>query len=400
MADFIPDPELERLIQELNRSLDRDRDGAEEEIEWNGPDLREVDGEEALDGVLGEMVRRDASDLLLIPGTAPVVRVNGRLETLALPGVGDNLVRELFGPHLNRRAQRRLAEVSTTDFSLRLAPRDGRDGRRLRVNIQRQSGRLAAAVRALPRRIPSLEDLRLPPALGELATIPSGLVLVCGPTGSGKSTTLAAILDRLNRSETRHVITIEDPVEYEHVNQKSVFEQVEIGSDAPEFSVALRSALRRDPDVLLVGEMRDLETMSTVLSAAETGHLVFSTLHTGDSSQAIHRVIDVFPPVQQEQIRHQLALSLRAVICQQLIPTSDGGGRVPAVELLLTTYAVRNHIRRGNTDRLYNELVAGRSRGMQSMEQALTELVRAGAIEADEARARSSRIDELDRMLS
>ena len=224
-------------------------------------------------------------------------------------------------------------------------------------------------------------------------------MLVCGPTGSGKSTTLAAMLERVNQSDFRHIITIEDPIEYEHTNDRSVFEQVEIGGDAPEFATALRAALRRDPDVILVGEMRDLETISTALTAAETGHLVLSTLHTSDSAQAIHRVIDVFPASQQEQIRNQLALSLRAVVCQQLLPTAGGRGRIPALEILVATYAVRNHIRKGHADRLYNELTAGRGRGMQTMEHALTELVTSGAITAEQAQARTSRPDELGRML-
>ena len=399
MGDLIPDPELERIIQEMNRETSAERDEPSEAAAWDGPDLREVHGDEALDAVLGEMVRRRASDLLLVPDSPPVIRVDGRLETMPSPEISDEAVRELFAPHLSLRSQRLLADRGSVDFSLRLAGNSERESWRLRVNLQRQGGRLAAAIRALPRRIPSLEELGLPLALGDLANTTNGLVLVCGPTGSGKSTTLAAILDRLNQTDFRHVITIEDPVEYEHHNHRSVFETVEVGSDAPEFSLALRAALRRDPDVILVGEMRDLETISTVLTAAETGHLVLSTLHTGDSAQAIHRIIDVFPAAQQEQIRHQLALSLRAVVCQQLIPSAVGRGRVPAVELLLATYPVRNHIRRGNIDRLYNELMAGQSRGMQTMERALAELVQTGAIKAEEAHARSSRPDELNRML-
>ncbi len=397
MGELIPDPELEQLIHEMNREDGLDAAGLGEA--WGEPDLRQVHDDEPLEAVLQEMVRRTASDLLLIPGSPPVVRIDGRLETLALPEIELTTVRGLFAAHLNRRAERLLAECGAADFSLRLAGADGRTGWRLRVNLQRQGGGLGAAVRALPRQVPGLDELNLPPALGDLARAANGLVLVCGPTGSGKSTTLAAMLDRVNRTELRHVITIEDPVEYEHVGGRSLFEQVEIGTDAPEFALALRSALRRDPDVILVGEMRDLETIATALTAAETGHLVLSTLHTADSAQAIHRIIDVFPASQQEQIRHQLSLALRAVICQQLVPVAAGGGRVPAVELLLATYAVRNHIRRGTTERIYNELVAGRSRGMQSMEQALANLAETGAISPDEAHARSTRPDELARML-
>jgi twitching motility protein PilT len=400
MGELIPDPELEKLIREMNRADEPERITAPIDPGWSGPDLRHVLPDEPLDDMLNRMVARGASDLLLLPGSSPVVRVAGRLHTMSLPVIDGDDVSTLFLAHLGRRAQSSLADRGSADFSLRMnASADG-EVWRFRVNIQRQSGSLAAAIRALPRRIPSFDELKLPPRLADLAATSNGLILVCGPTGSGKSTTLAAMLDHINRAEFRHVITIEDPVEYEHTSRRSVFEQVEIGSDSPEFKQALRSALRRDPDVILVGEMRDLETISTALTAAETGHLVLSTLHTGNSAQAVHRMVDVFPAAQQEQIRHQLALSLRAVVCQQLLTLTEGGGRVPAVELLIATYAVRNHIRRGNTERLYNELVAGRGQGMQTMEQSLAELVRTGVVTAAEARARSSRIDELDRMLS
>ena len=368
-------------------------------VSWDAPDVSRVSPGGLLDDPLAEMVHREGTDLLLVPGSAPVIRVHGRLEILTAPVIKERAVQELFGPHLGRRAQAQIGERGAADFSLRLAEEGSRSDWRFRVNIQRQGGRLAAAVRALPRRVPTLEELHLPTILGDVVAASGGLILVCGATGSGKSTTLAALVDRLNRTELRHVITIEDPVEYEHCNRQAVIEQVEVGSDSPEFATALRSALRRDPDVLLVGEMRDLETISTVLTAAETGHLVLSTLHTADAQHAVHRVIDVFPAAQQEQVRQQLALSLRAVICQQLVPTTDGRSRMPAVELLLATYAVRNQIRRGKVDRLYNELVSGRSLGMQSMDQALADLVRAGAISVDESRARSSRPDELDRIL-
>ncbi len=402
MSELIPDPELEKLIHEVNREDGGDAAAVGESgeaVELDIPDLREVHGDEPLDAVLSEMVGRRASDLLLVPGSAPVVRVNGRLEALRLAEIGTDSVRALFELHLGGRSRKQLAENGSTDFSLRLAGSADRAAWRLRVNLQRQGGGLAAAVRALPRRVPSFEELNLPPILGDMAMAGNGLILVCGPTGSGKSTTLAAMLDRVNQTDFRHVITIEDPVEYEHSSRRSVFEQVEIGCDAPAFSTALRAALRRDPDVILVGEMRDLETISTVLTAAETGHLVLSTLHTGDSARAIHRIIDVFPATQQEQIRHQLALSLSAIVCQQLLPMEGGHGRVPAVEVLTATYAVRNHVRKGHTDRLYNELVAGRSRGMQTMEQSLIDLVRAGAVTVEEAQSRTSRPDELLRML-
>jgi twitching motility protein PilT len=360
--------------------------------------LRLVSTGEELGVLLGEMARSGASDLILIPGSKPIVRVDGVLRRLEREVVDSEGVRDLFSVHLGARSHRQLAETGAADFSLTLSAGEGDVGsRRLRVNIQRQGGRLAAAVRALPQRIPALTELNLPDHLHDLVTPQNGLVLISGPTGSGKSTTLAALLDHLNTTEFRHVITIEEPVEYRHESRQSVFEQVEVGSDSPSFAAALRSALRRDPDVILVGEMRDLETMATAITAAETGHLILATLHTGDAAQAVHRIIDVYPAEQQAQVAQQLSLSLSAIVCQQLVPMANGRGRIPAVEVLKATYAVRNHIRRGNLDRLYNELVGGR--GMISMERSLADLVRAGSVSLEEARARSSRPDELDRML-
>jgi twitching motility protein PilT len=404
MGKFLPDPEIDKLVQEMNRLVERDAGPAGDDShaihDLDDPTLRDVNIGEGIGELLGKMVRRGASDLILVPGAQPVLRVEGQLERLGGEVVEEG-VRALFAPHLGDRARRSLTESGCADFSISLS-RDDDEARgvRLRVNIQRQGGRLAAAVRALPQRVPSLAELNLPQDLADLVQSNNGLVLVCGPTGSGKSTTLAAMLDHVNQTQFRHVITIEEPVEYEHHNRQSIFEQIEIGSDSPSFAAALRSALRRDPDVILVGEMRDLETMATAITAAETGHLILSTLHTGNVAQAIHRVVDVYPTKQQAQVNQQLSLSLSAIVCQQLVPTADGTGRRPAVEVLRATYAVRNHIRRGNLDRVYNELLGGRSRGMVSMEQSLADLVRANIISADEARVRSSRLDELERMLA
>lgn len=404
MGKFVPDPEIDKLVQEMNRLVEPDAEAVGGESpairDLDDPNLRVVNVGEGIGELLGEMVRRGASDLILVPGAQPVLRVEGRLERLGGEVVEEG-VRSLFAPHIGERARRSLDESGSADFSISLSGGgDESRGVRLRVNIQRQGGRLAAAVRALPQRVPGLKELHLPKDLAELVQPSNGLVLVCGPTGSGKSTTLAAMLDHVNRTQFRHVITIEEPVEYEHRNRQSIFEQIEVGGDSPSFAAALRSALRRDPDVILVGEMRDLETMATAITAAETGHLILSTLHTGDVAQAIHRVVDVYPTAQQTQVNQQLSLSLNAIVCQQLVPTADGTGRVPAVEVLLATYAVRNHIRRGNLDRVYNELLGGRSLGMTSMEQSLAELVRANVITPDEARIRSSRLDELNRMLA
>jgi twitching motility protein PilT len=407
MGEFLTDPELDRLIQEMNRQDGEPSPEGEETSDagyaLDPPSLRQVTGDEPLEPLFQELVRQGASDLLLIPGSGPVLRVDGKLRTLPGPVLTGDVVRLLFSPHLGERSKKALAEAGAADFSLRLpvlaAGEDDSRVWRLRVNLQRQRGELAAAVRALPQTIPSLEELNLPARLAELVAQGHGLVLVCGPTGCGKSTTLASQLGEINRRQVRHVITIEDPVEYEHASGRSVFEHVEVGSDAPTFAGALRAALRRDPDVILVGEMRDLETMATTITAAETGHLILSTLHTGDVTRAIHRVVDVFPAAQQDQVRQQLALSLHAVVCQQLIPRADGTGRVPAVETMIATYAIRNHIRKGNLNQLYNEVITGRGHGMQTMETSLVELVRRGLITADEARTRCTRRDELERIL-
>ncbi len=356
-----------------------------------------------LDRLLLEMIHQGASDLLVIAGLAPVFRLDGRLvRTDATPLDGDELA-DMFRPHLGVRARRDLDERGSADLPLRLAPGreidEGGASYRFRVNLHRQRGQLAAAIRALPLEIPNLASLNLPPSLAELVRPSRGLVLFCGPTGSGKSTTLAALVDEINRTRTSHVITIEDPVEYEHRPNKSVVEHIEIGRDARSFPEALRASLRQDPDVILVGEMRDLETVATALTAAETGHLVLSTLHTNDAAQAVHRIVDVFPPMQQSQIRHQLALALNAIVVQQLVPRSDGRGRIPAVELLQASYPVRHHIRNDQTQKLYNELTLGKRHGMISMEDSLAQLVREGRITVEEAKVRASHPDELNALL-
>ena len=395
-------PELDRLVEEMNllsEGGDRPADrGAEAGLD--PPGLGEVGDGEPLEALLREMVRRRASDLLLVPGTPPVLRVDGVLTVLDEEPVENDGVRMMLGAHLGLRASRVLAETGSVDLPLRLSAAGDGGGWRLRINVHRQRGQLAAAIRALARRIPSLEELGLPSELGQLVQVPNGLVLVCGPTGCGKSTTLAALLGIINATDVRHVMTIEDPIEYEHRNRRSIFEQVEVGRDAPTFGTALRAALRRDPDVILVGEMRDLETMAAAVTAAETGHLILSTLHIGTATQAVHRIVDVFPAPQQEQIRIQLAMSLQAVVCQQLLPRTDGRGRVPAVEILVATHAVRNHIRCGRIEQLYNELVVGPSQGMRTMERSLADLVQRGLITPEVARSRCVRPAELDRLIS
>jgi twitching motility protein PilT len=419
VSDLLRDPELDQLIGELNRQVKRAASGAPAESAElpavdddlsaydrlpaplsRAPERRvvEVAEGEPLARLLAEMTRRAASDLLLLTGLAPILRLDGRLVVTDLDPLEEEELRQMLAPYQGARARKQLEEEGSSDFSLRLGG-SGPGGWRLRVNLHRQRGRLAAALRALPREIPTLQKLNLPKSLGRLVHQAHGLVLVCGPTGSGKSSTLAALVGEINQSRPAHIITIEDPVEYEHTNVRSIIEQVEIGLDAPSFPAALRASLRQDPDVILVGEMRDLETVATALTAAETGHLILSTLHTSDVVQAIHRIVDVFPTGQQSQIRQQLALALHAIVFQQLLPRADGAGRIPAVELLLGTYPVRHHIRSQHLQKLYNEITLGKNQGMLSFEDSLATLVKEGKVDPEEARMRSARPDELESLL-
>jgi twitching motility protein PilT len=403
MPKLIRDPQLEALVRELNDAeplLEAPKTGeSSAPLAWPAASLAEGN---ALEGLLIDMAQRGASDLLIVIGAPPVLRIGGRLApTTDLPLSAEGIT-SLLGNVITGRVREKLETDGSADFSLRLARAASEDDRRawrFRVNVHRQRGTLAAAVRALPTEVPTLPQLRLPPSLAELVKPQRGLVLVCGPTGSGKSTTLAALVGEVNRADARHIITIEDPIEYEHRNAKSIIEQVEIGRDAPSFASALRASLRQDPDVILVGEMRDLETVATALTAAETGHLILSTLHTSDAAQAIHRIVDVFPPAQQTQIRQQLALSLNAIIVQHLIPRSDNKGRAVAVEVLLANHAVRNHIRNEKLQNLATEITLGKRQGMISLEDSLAALVREGLITPEDARVRSARPDELDSLL-
>jgi twitching motility protein PilT len=269
---------------------------------------------------------------------------------------------------------------------------------RFRINIHHQRGTLAASIRLLPSRIPTLESLHLPASLAKLAERKQGLVLVTGPTGCGKSTTLAALIELVNRRPA-HVVTIEDPVEYQHANRAAVIEQIEVGRDTPDFAGTLRSVIRQSPDVILVGEMRDAETMATVLTAAETGHLVLSTLHTNDAVQAVSRILDTFPTGNQPQVRQQLSLALAAIIAQQLVPGTDGATRWPAAEIMIATDAIRALVRKGDDHQLRSQISVGRAEGMMTMEQSLAELVRAGRIARDTAFAHCFRGDDLERYL-
>jgi twitching motility protein PilT len=390
MKKLIRDPELDQLVEELNRN-EAPRPHAVDNLP--APPPSSVPEGSAFETLLAEMAQRGASDMLIVAGMQPVFRISGRLQQLDREPLSAEEIRILLAAFTTGRLREKIETEGAADLSLRAT------GMRFRINIHRQRGTLAASVRALPTAVPTLTQLELPQSLAELVKPTRGLLLVCGPTGSGKTTTLAALVGEINRTSARHVITIEDPIEYEHRNASSIIEQIEVGRDAPSFAAALRSALRQDPDVILVGEMRDLETVSTALTAAETGHLILATLHTSDAAQAIHRIVDVFPPQQQMQIRQQLTLSLNAVVCQHLVPRSDGNGRAAAVEVLLANNAVRNHIRNEKLQNLITEITLGKRQGMISLEDSLATLVRRGAITPEDARIRAPRPDELESLL-
>jgi len=345
--------------------------------------------------ILMEVVDRRASDLHLTAGAPPMVRVRGRLTPLeGFPILTPGDTREVVYSILSNDQRQRLETNWQLDFAYTIPGRA-----RFRVNAYFQRAALGAAFRLIPFEIVPLEELGLPPAVTEFTTRPRGIVLVTGPTGSGKSTTLASIIDVINSTREEHIMTIEDPIEFLHHHKKCIVNQRELGSDATSFANAIKAALRQDPDVILVGEMRDIETIGTAITAAETGHLVFATLHTQDAPQTIDRIIDVFPSEQQSQIRVQLAVALQGVVTQQLLPTADGAGRVVASEVMIPTPAVRNLIREGKTHQLYSVLQTGGSVGMQTMDASLAQLVRSGKITRQLAESRSSTPDELRRLL-
>ena len=345
----------------------------------------------SIDDLLAIMVDRNASDLHITAGSPPVIRINGRLERLAdHEKMSGDETRDLVYRIVSTEQQKQLETRRQLDFSYSVPGLA-----RFRVNAYFQRASIGAAFRLIPAEIKSLEDLNMPPRLYELADKPRGLVLVTGPTGSGKSTTLASLLDHVNHSRHEHILTIEDPIEFLHWHGTCIVNQREIGPDAVTFAEALRAALRQDPDVILVGEMRDLETIATALTAAETGHLVFATLHTQSAPQTIDRVIDVFPAEQQDQVRVQLASTLQGVVTQNLLRTADGRGRVAALEILMPDDAVRNLIRTGKVEQIYSVMQTSTSRGMLTMEQSLADLVLKGVISSETAVSRSSRPDQL-----
>ena len=341
------------------------------------------------------VVAKNASDLHLAVGVPPVLRVHGKLEFLhgcdkLTPQESERIIFSM----LNEEQRERFAAKRELDFSFGIPNLS-----RFRINVHRQRGSVASSIRRLATEIKSLGQLGLPNIVADLASLPKGLVLVTGATGSGKSTTLAAMIDVINDTKAMHIITIEDPIEYLYPHKKSVIEQREVSSDTDSFAIALKYVLRQDPDVILVGEMRDLETMAAAVTSAETGHLVLATLHTSDAVQTIDRIIDVFPYQQQQQIRIQISLALQGVVSQQLIPRADGKGQVPAVEIMIATPAVRNLIRESKTHQIYSIIETSAKLNMQSMDQALYSLCIEGRITPEEALTKGRDSEALRRKL-
>jgi twitching motility protein PilT len=364
-------------------------------VELNAGALRPGGDEHTarLRGWLEQVVAQSASDLLLIAGAPPSIRVGGTILPLAEGPLDGEEIADAVVNALPPHARRAFRDVGIADASFRTS-----DLGRFRINLHRERGRAAAAIRRLPSTVPPLASLGLPGGIEALTRLPRGLVLVGGPTGSGKTTTLAALVNEINQRESRHIITIEDPLEYEHLHRRSVVEHVEIGIDAPDFPTALRAALRQAPDIIVVGEMRDPETMQMALAAGETGHLVFSSLHTNDAASTVARIADSFALERQNTIRQELSMALAAILVQTLIP-KIGGGLVPAAELLMVGYGARQHIRKNAVHHLHQEITITRKNGSFTLEESLAELVRQGLVDRKDAFARAGHPDELDRVL-
>jgi twitching motility protein PilT len=381
------DDELAQIVADLNRVATGARPA-------QAPTGQGTATTATLDQLLVFAARQGASDVLLIAGVPVSLRVNGALTPAAGPALAAEDTRSLLLPLLAPRQYQDLQQNKSVDLCF---TREGIG--RFRANVHHQRGTLAGSIRLLPDKIPTIESLHLPATLRRLAEARQGLILITGPTGCGKSSTLAAMVDLINSQRRNHIVTIEDPIEFMHSNRSSIVEQIEVGSDAPDFASSVRGILRQTPDVILVGEMRDPETIATVLTAAETGHLVLSTLHTNDAAQSVSRILDSFPAGNQPQIRQQISLALLAVIAQQLIPSADDRQRYPAVEIMIASHAIRNLIRRGEDHQIHTAIGTGRADGMITMEQSLAELVNTGKISRETALAHCFRMDELRQYL-
>jgi twitching motility protein PilT len=375
VGDF--DDDLDHLASELNLVAPQrlaEAPGTHRSLETWFRRLRELQG----------------SDLLLVAGAPPVVRASGQLLAISELVLGNDDIVSAVTPVVPFRLQDVYKQGVAVDLAFTV-----RGLGRFRMNFHRERGRAAATIRALPLHIPQLADLRFTHDISMLSTLPRGLVLVGGPTGSGKTTTVASLVADINNRDARHIVTVEDPIEYEHAHQRSIVEQIEIGADAPDFPTALRAALRQAPDVIVVGEMRDPETMRIALAAAETGHLVFATVHATDASAALARIADGFPAERQNAVRQELAMALSAVLTQTLIPTLSGA-LVPAAELLIVSYGARQHIRKNALQHLHQEITITRKAGSFSFEESLARLVEQGAIDRNEARIRAPHPEELE----
>ena len=347
-----------------------------------------------LDDLLIELLARGGSDLHVTTGAKPTIRLHGHLIPMdSHPELTPPVIQRMMYSIITQKQRERFEEVWELDFAYAVPGRA-----RFRVNLYRQRDALGAAFRIIPFEIKPLEALGVPPSVHNFAMLPRGFVLVTGPTGSGKSTTLASIVDLANRQRSDHIMTVEDPIEFLHSHRKCLVNQREVGEDTHSFANALKHVLRQDPDIIMVGEMRDLETISVALTAAETGHLVFATLHTQDAAQTIDRVIDVFPPYQQQQVRVQLAGALQGIVCQTLLRTADGKGRVVAVEVLIATPAIRNLIREGKTHQIPSALQAGAKFGMISMDQSLAELVKKRTITYEQGLEKCHHAEDFNRL--
>ncbi|MEK7279127.1 MAG: type IV pilus twitching motility protein PilT [Nitrospirota bacterium] len=346
--------------------------------------------------LLQTMIEKGASDLHITTGTPPQIRVDGRLVPLNLPALTPSDTKQLIYSVLTDSQKHKFEEENELDLSFGLKGLS-----RFRANVFMQRGAVAAAIRGIPFKISTFEELGLPSSVNEFVKKPRGLVLVTGPTGSGKSTTLAAMVDKINSERHEHIVTVEDPIEFLHPHKKAIINQREVNSDTKSFKAALKYILRQDPDVVLIGEMRDLETIEATLTIAETGHLTFATLHTNSTAQTINRIIDVFPPYQQPQVRAQLSFVLEGILSQQLLPKATGNGRVLAMEVLIPTPAIRNLIREDKIHQIYGNMQAGQSKhGMQTMNQSLLDLYQKRLISYDDAIARSSMHEELITMIN
>ena len=381
--------DLSQLVYELNRSVPAAKSGSSEEAGLG------ADKKSALDPLLTQAAERKASDIILVVGSGVTLRVNGVLTPATGKVLTPEDLRRLLLPLLTSEQTKELETRRVVDFSFVRAGLG-----RFRANIHYQRGTLAASIRLLPGQMPTLESLYLPAILGQLIERRQGLILLTGPTGCGKTSTMAALINLINAKRREHIITIEDPVEYQHLNRNSIVEQIEVGYDTPGFSNAVRAVLRQNPDVILIGEMRDTETMAAALTAAETGHLVFSSLHTNDAAQTMSRLLDSFPASNQAQIRQQLSLALLAVIAQQLVPSIDQAGRYPALEIMVATTAIRNLVRTAQDHQIRSQISTGSADGMITMDQSLAELVRLRRISRETALAHCYHPDELRSLLN